>query len=320
MKKVNLLFFVLLLGLWSCEKPAQEMMLKGKLKREVINVASKIPGRIERIHFQEGETVKKGDTLALIHAPEITAKIEQAEGAVAAAKAQYEMVFKGATKEQIEQVNAAYEAAKEQFVFAEKSYQRIKKMFEEKMVTAQKYDEVYAKYLMAQAQLDGTQAKQKEIESGVRSEKQKMALGSLKRAQGALKEAHIAYNERYLLAPADMRLTSVALKEGELALPGYNIFIGYAQQATYFRFTVPEAEVHQYKIDEVAKFHSPFDSSLQIQGRLVSILALPDYATRKSMNPNYEVDQALYELKFVPVSPGLADSIMTNITFVMPKK
>ena len=71
---------------------------------------------------------------------------KQAEGAVFSAKSQYEMALHGATKEQVGQINARYKAAEEQYNFAKKSMERVKNMFKDSLISAQKYDETFAKF------------------------------------------------------------------------------------------------------------------------------------------------------------------------------
>lgn len=104
------------------------MILQGKVERETLGVASKIPGRITEIKVAEGQSVQKGDTLAIIDIPEVTAKMLQAEGAVTSAKAQYSMSVKGATDGQLKQLQAKYNALKEQYEFAPKSITRLNNM------------------------------------------------------------------------------------------------------------------------------------------------------------------------------------------------
>ena len=78
-------------ALVSCNSEKKESAVEGKVKKEVISFAPKITGRILEIYVEEGQTVKAGDTLAKIDAPEISAKIAQAQGATNAAAAQAEM-------------------------------------------------------------------------------------------------------------------------------------------------------------------------------------------------------------------------------------
>lgn len=317
--KNTYLYTVLLLMLFSCEEAQQPQLLRGKVKREVVYVSSKIPGRIKHMFVNEGEIVKKGDTLAIIDMPELYAKEMQAQGAIKAASAQYEMAFNGATSDQLDQIDEAYNAAKEQFNFAEKSYNRIKVMHDEDLISDQKYDEVYTKYQMAKAKYKGTEAKKREVEKGVRNEKQRMALGQLERAKGAMKEVEIAMKEQYLIALKDMRITSIALQEGELALPGYSIFTGYESHSTYFRFVLSEEDILNYKINQTVSLQSPFANNINLKGNVISIKEEMSYATRKSMNPNYKIDQSLYVLKVKPIDLNAADKLLTNTTLVIQK-
>ncbi|WP_044200543.1 HlyD family secretion protein [Flammeovirga sp. OC4] len=317
--KNQYIFIALVALLFSCEEAQQTELLKGKVKREVVYVSSKIPGRINQLYVEEGEKVQKGDTLATIDMPELGAKEMQAQGAIKAAKAQYEMAFNGATSDQLDQVVAAFNAAKEQYTFAEKSYQRIKAMHDEELISDQKYDEVFTKYQMAKAKYEGTEAKKREVEKGVRNEKQRMALGQLERARGAMKEVEIAMKEQFLIAPKDMSITSIALQEGELALPGYNIFSGYEINSTYFRFVLSEEDVLNYKVNQKVQVTSPFDASIQLEGKILSIKEELSYANRKSMNPNYKIDQSLYVLKVKPLNASKAEGLLTNTTLVIKK-
>ncbi|MEN8186298.1 MAG: biotin/lipoyl-binding protein [Bacteroidota bacterium] len=317
MKKLIYILVIMVPVLTSCNKNKNIEGLQGKVKRDVISIASKYPGRIEKCYIQEGNTVKKGDTLAILEVPEIEAKRRQALGAVQSAKAQYEMALKGATNNQLEQVSAKLDAVTEQYKFAEKSYKRINAMHKDSLVSDQKHDEVYMKYKAAKAQLEGVNAKYHEVKSGVRDEKIKMALGTYERAKGALEEANIAYAERYITAPQNMTIETIALKEGELALPGYGLFTGYKINGVYFRFTVSESSVAKYKPGSVYTVISPFTDS-SIKAKLINIKQLTHYADITSAFPEYQLGESTYELKLVPDNEEDLSSVYTNLTVLLP--
>lgn len=105
MKKAIITITILLFFI-GCEKPKKDDLIQGKIEKEQIAVVSKIPGKILKIFVKEGDIVQKGDTLAILDIPEVDAKKSQAEGAVISAKAQYKMAVKGATENQIKQLEA----------------------------------------------------------------------------------------------------------------------------------------------------------------------------------------------------------------------
>ena len=300
----------------SCQSDEKIKILEGKVKRENISIAPKVPGRIIEIRVKEGDNVKKGDTLAIIDIPEVEAKMQQAEGAVLSAKSQYEMALTGARKEQIEQVKAMYDAAKEQYDFADKSLKRIRSMFQDSLIAPQKYDEALAKHNAARAQLNAATAKKNEVLGGVRGEKIKMTEGQLKRAEGALKEAQIAHNERFIIAPINMSVETIALHEGELSLPGYNVFIGYAPKTTYFRFTVKESLLNKFEKGKIYNIELPFDKK-SMKSKLVAVKQLASYANKTSAYPNYELGESVYELKFIPANKNEAEKLFNNYTAII---
>ncbi len=313
MKYTLYIISVIALLLSGCNHP-QETIFEGRVKRETISVAPKYAGRIEHLGVQEGDIVQLGDTLAILNIPEVEAKKQQAEGAVHAATWQYQMAVHGATPEQKNQVSAMFNAAKEQFEFAEKSLERVRNMYNDSLVAPQAYDEALTKYLMAQSQYEGALAKREEVMGGLRDEQVQMALGQKQQAEGALKEAKVVFSERFLIAPKEITIETISLHEGELALPGYNIFVGYDAQSTWFRFTVNEAHIAKFKQGKTYEITLPFESNRVIKATLVSVNELAKYGNRSSSYPNYEPGQAVYELKLQPLNPDEASHLFTNYT------
>ena len=91
-------------------------------------MSSKVPGRILELRVSEGDYVKAGDTLAILDAPEVRAKMEQARSAESAAAALELKAQNGARKEQIQGAYSVLQQAKAGYEIAEKSYQRIHRL------------------------------------------------------------------------------------------------------------------------------------------------------------------------------------------------
>ena len=288
---------------------------EGKVKLESISVTSKIAGRIAKIAVQEGQLVHKGDTLAVIDVPELDAKLEQANGAIVSAEGQLDMARRGATGDQLAQLQSQLDAALAQLDFAQQSYTRMENMFKDSLVPAQKFDEVKSKYVVAQAQVAVIKAKQKE-EATARREVIKRARGQVERALGARNEVLQAAKETVITAPADMLLESVTLKEGELATPGYALFTGYKQGEAYFRFTIGEKAINNYPVGKEVKVTVP-GTGKTIAAKIAMVKQLPRYADNTSTAPNREIGEAFYELKMKPLQPDEAAGLYNNSTVLL---
>ncbi len=316
MKNTHILLATVSFLLFSCKNAPYKDALQGKTEREQIGVVSKLPGKIIAIYVQEGEMVRAGDTLAILDIPEVEAKKNQAEGAVLSATAQYKMAVKGATDNQMKQLEAKYSALKEQFEFAQKSFNRVKNLLADSLVSQQTYDETYAKYQGALSQYNAVQAELADAQKGARAEQQAMALGQQERAKGALKEVEVAEEASIIIAPRDMIIESITLLEGEMALPGYTLFTGSITESTYFRFTLAENQLNQYTLNQPIKVKVLYNGEI-ITGKISVIKQLAVYANISSAYPDYNLQESLFEMKVVPDDVNAAKNIYSKTNVIL---
>lgn len=315
--KKSLIAFVLALSVVSCSKKSNDnVSIQGKVERDELAIVGKIAGRIDKILVQEGDFVKKGDTLAILDIPELEAKKAQAKGAVKSAAAQYDMSVQGATTNQLKQLNAKKAALTEQYQFAKKSLERLEIMVQDSLIPQQQYDEVYAKYQGAKAQIIAVDAEIADVNNGVRLEQQLMALGQQDRAMGALDEVAVAENEQYIIAPQDMKIETITLKLGELALPGYTLFKGSLNETTYFRFTVPESKVNQYAIGNEV-FIDVVYKNVTIKGVIKNVKQIGAYANISTAYPDYDIQDPLYEVVVNPMDVNQAKELLAKSTVLL---
>ena len=195
-------------------------VIQGQMEVEEYRVSGKVPGRILELRVKEGDMVKAGDTLAIIEAPEVQAKMSQAQSAVNAASAMEQMARNGARKEQIQAARQLLEQAKAGLEIAEKSYNRMKILYEEEVVSAQKFDEAQAMYKSAQAQVKAAQSQYEMALNGARAEERQAASATVGQARGAVQEVTSYIRETVQVAQMAGEVTDVYPKVGELVGTG----------------------------------------------------------------------------------------------------
>ena len=79
---------VALVGFFMLRKGPE--IVQGQAEVTEYRVSSKVPGRILEFRVKEGQSVQAGDTLAILEAPDVQAKLEQARAAESVAQAQNE--------------------------------------------------------------------------------------------------------------------------------------------------------------------------------------------------------------------------------------
>lgn len=313
--KLIILTAVVMLALTACNNKTARPV-EGKIKRETISFTPKVTGRILKIYISEGALVNVGDTLAMLDVPEVNAKMAQAHGVVKATSAQHLMANNGATANQLKQLRAKFSVISEQYTFAQKSYNRAKGMFTDSLMAPQAYDEVFAKYQAAKAQLDAVTAELNEAEKGVRFETKDATLGQQEQAMGVLEEVEVAYSERYIIATNRMQVETISLHEGELATAGYALFNGYIPSTTYFRFTIPESRIAGFHIGDAINVEVPYTKE-RFTGKITFIKQLARYADITAAYPDYEMEEAIYEIKVVPETAQKAEGLLVNATVIL---
>lgn len=308
---VKSLFLVTLLSLGACKNETPQQLTEGKTKKEIVSFAPKVTGRILKIYVEEGQTVKAGDTLAMLDVPEVSAKIAQAKGATAAATAQAQLAKNGATADQLRQLKAKQKGLAEQYEYAQKFFKRAQNMYKDSLLSPQNYDEAFAKLQGAKAQYDAVNAELHDVEIGTRLEKIEMAIGQENQARGVLQEANIAYSERYIIATNDMEIETISLNVGELATAGYALFNGYIPNSTYFRFTIPESKISKYQKGMIVNMKSTYGNQ-EFSGKIVSIKQLTKYADITTAFPDYQPEDAVYEIKVIPTDRAKVNNILVN--------
>ena len=128
---------------WFAIKPVPTL-IQGEVEVKSIKISSKLAGRIEQMDVKEGQQVKKGELLFVLSTPEVEAKLRQAEAARNAAGAQSAKASRGARIQEIEGALNMWKKAQAGVELAQKSFDRVKNLYESGVVPAQKYDEALA--------------------------------------------------------------------------------------------------------------------------------------------------------------------------------
>ena len=191
-------------------------IIQGYVEVSEYRVSSKVPGRVLELRVKEGDYVNVGDTLAIIDAPDVKAKLTQAESAESAASAMDQMANNGARREQINGAYALLQQAKAGLEIAQKSYNRVQRLYDEGVMSAQKRDEAFANYKAIEAQVKAAQSQYDMAVNGARREEKMAAAAQVNRAKGAVQEVNSYISETMQTAQKAGEVSDVYPKEGEL--------------------------------------------------------------------------------------------------------
>ena len=286
-------------------------LVQGQVEVSEYRVSSKVPGRILEIRVKEGDYVKVGDTLAILDAPEVRAKMEQARSAENAAAALEMKAQNGARQEQIQGAYQLWQQAKAGLEIAEKSYQRIQRLYEEGVVSAQKRDEVYANYKAMEAQCKAAESQYQMAVNGARREDKLAAAAQVGRAKGAVQEVNSYIHETVQIAQMEGEVSSIYPKVGELVGTGSPIMTISMMQDMWGSFNVREDQLNGMQVGSVVKAFVPAFNK-EVEMKVYYLKDQGSYAVWKATKANGQYDLKTFEVrarptvKFEGLRPGMS--------------
>jgi HlyD family secretion protein len=278
----------------------EKEVIQGQVEVSEYRVSSKVPGRILEIRVKEGDFVKVGDTLAILDAPEVRAKMEQAQSAQDAASALELKAQNGAREEQIRGAYNVLQQAKAGVEIAEKSYKRIQRLFDEGVVSEQKRDEVYAQYKAMEAQMQAAQSQYDMAVNGARREDKLAAAAQVGRAKGAVQEVNSYIHETVQIAQMEGEVMDIYPKQGELVGTGSPIMTIAVMKDMWGTFSVREDQLAGMKVgDTFTAFVPAFNKDIQL--KVYSLKDEGSYAVWRATKANGQYDLKTFEVKARPV-------------------
>ena len=278
----------------------QPVVIQGEAEATEYRISGKVPGRIEEFRGTEGQKVKKGDTLVIIDSPEIRAKMAEAKAVKTAAEAQKNKAMNGARREQI---TGAYEMWQKALVGEDvmrKSYERMVKLHDEKVVSDQKFDEVEAQYHAAVATAKAAKSQYDMAVKGARQEDKDAAVALVERASAAVELVNSYRDEIRLTSPSDGIIADIYPKVGELVGQGSPIMTIQDLDDMWFTFNVREDRLEGLRSGDHILLTVPALGNREVQATVYYLSARESYATWKATREIGEFDTRTFEVRARP--------------------
>ncbi len=225
-KRVTLLAVIVLAGgvilyyllVYNRDNGAASVSVSGNIEATTVDVAFKIPGKIDKLMVDEGDFVKEGQLIAILEHQDLLAQKAKAEATLESARSRIPALVKNiefqdkSTSQEISQAQAATDAAQSkllqllhgsrpQEIQAAKAgvdqalsdmekrkadMDRAKKLFEGNYISAQEWDSARTAYEMAAATHQKAQENYALVVEGPRKEEIDTARAQLDQSQAAL--------------------------------------------------------------------------------------------------------------------------------------
>lgn len=281
----------------------EQETLQGQVEVTEYRVSSKVPARLKELRVAEGDFVRRGDTLALLSAPEVEAKLAQARAAEAAAAAQEEKAEKGAREEQKRAAFELWNKARAGLEIAQKSHRRVKALYEAGVTTAQKFDEASAQLAAAEASERAARSQYDMARNGAEREDKAAARALTRRAAGAVSEVTAYVGETVLTAAHDGEVSEIFPVEGELVGAGAPVMNVARMDRMWISLNVREDFLQRFAVGAEVKAVVPALGGREVRLKVYHLADLGSYAVWRATKTTGGFDLKTFGVRLRPVSP-----------------
>lgn len=282
--------------------PAPDLV-QGQVEAAQVDVAAKIPGRVQSLAVREGQLVRQGDLLAVLETPEIDARVEQATAAERVARAQNDKAERGAREEEVRQARSLWLRARHGADLARTTFERLERLHKDGVIPAQRRDEAEAQWLTAEDAAAAARAACDMAEAGSRAEDKVAAEAALARARGGVAEAHAFLKEAKITAPIGGEVTRRNAEAGELVSPGFPVLTIVDLTDVWVTFHLREDRLAGLRLGDRVDVTVPALGGKKLGLEVFSIAPQGDFATWRSTSASGGFDLKTFEVRARPQTP-----------------
>lgn len=273
--------------------------IQGQVDCREYRVSSKLNARIVRVWVEEGDYVRKGDTLATLHMPEMVAQEKAALATEGAAQAMSEMADNGTRQEQIRTAGELLRQAEAALSISQKTYQRMENLFSEGVITAQKRDEAKASRDAAKAQAEAARSQYEMALNGARKEEKRAAAEKAKAARSSVDMVSSMLRETVQVAAVDGEVNKIYAHEGELVSNGSPIMELNLLDDVWGKFNIREDRLKGIKTGSIIMAYSPaFNKEYSM--KVYYVKGTDEFGTWKATKADEGYDLKTFEVRARP--------------------
>lgn len=293
------------------KEPSTEPSLPIGIARETeIKVSPEINARLISIAVKPGQQVHKGDIIAVLDSPELSASVDQTKAAEEQARADRNNVYAGVRKEEIDIATRNVEIAKSNVELAQQQYDRTSALAALSYMSKQKLDEADNTLKKAKANLAQLQASVKQSKAGPTIEERAIADAKVFLASATTADIEAQLAKVQLTSPIDGIVGLLVATPGEVISPGQTILTLYAPHERWFSFTIREDRLGSIAIGAPVNLITA--AGQRIPGRVTELLPLGEFAVWRAARAVSDHDLNSFLVRIDPT--GASDGIAPGMT------
>ena len=281
-------------------KDRTPILLQGTTECTTYKASSKIAGRIVDMKVEEGQRVERGELLYTLSTPELDAKLQQAEAVRSAASAIDQKVLSGARVQQIEAALNMWQQAQAGRELAKKTFDRVKALYEQGVVPAQKFDEAQAQYNAMTATASAAKAQYDLAVDGASKEEKAAAAAQVRQAAGVVSEVESYLSDAMVYSPVTGEISTIIAEQGELVGSGYPVVAILDMSDMWVTFNIKETLMPKIRMGKRLRGYVPA-LDRDVDFHITYIAPQADFATWAATRTQGGFDIRTFAVKAKPL-------------------
>ena len=304
-----------------------DLKLIGTVDANEVLVSAKIPGRIQKLNVDEGQSVKAGDLIAIVESDDLAAQQKAAEANVQSDQSKLAETVETQRQNQGEvssaSVNAEAQVKASQAALAQAQANlehqkadttRTVALAKQGIASDQAKDEAVTSLNAAEAAVQTAnanvaaaeaalqQAHAHELLAQVSARTVASTRGIVQNAKALADQAHVELGYAQVFAPVTGQVNVLAARQGEVLAAGGTIATVMDLTQTWVYAPLPETQADAVQLGDSLKVVMP--SGATVQGKVIAKSAEADFATQRDINGGRKRDIKTIRLKLLIPNPG----------------
>jgi len=251
--------------------------VSGTIETDEVRVASRYGGRVEKILVQEGDSLKPGQLIMELGAPELISRSNQ----IAAQLAELEA---GPRKEELEAAKHDWEALEAELEQARADAKRAEELFAQKTISQTEREQAGTRARSLDKSSAASKSRYELLVAGTRAEK-------ITQARAQLSEIDTQLKEMKIFAPSDCVVEVLSVKVGDVLAANREVATLLMPQHLWVRVYVPEPWLGHIKVGDPARVGVDSDPGKEFQGVVEQIAREAEFTPRNVQTVGERIKQ-----------------------------
>jgi HlyD family secretion protein len=302
-KGILVLFLVVVIAgvlfyLLTREKGEEELFItiSGNIEATEADVGFRVSGRIVNRYVEEGDWVDKGKVLARLDDEDLRNRLELARATLVSAQARLDKSLAGSRPEEIREAEATVNQAKFDSDNKQIQYERMKLLYEKRVIPKESYDNSETALKVARATLERATQNYLLVKEGSRKEDIDDARAQVEQAKATLKLAETQLSYTVIYAPFSGVLLVKSAEVGEVVNPGTPVLTLADIENVWLKAYISEIDLGKVKWGQEVIVTTDLRPKKEYKGRISFISSQAEF-TPKSIQTEKERVTLVYRIK-----------------------